>query len=121
MSQKHGFLRSVFVAFSGIAEALRNERNFRIQFAFGTIVVVLMILLGLSPIEDSIIILMILVVLSLELINSQVERSLDFVHPESHPKVRAIKDLSAGAVLLSVICSLIVGALIFWPHIVKLL
>jgi diacylglycerol kinase len=64
---------------------------------------------------------MTLVVLSLELINSQVERILDLVQPEDHPRVKTIKDFSASAVLLSVIGSVVVGIIIFWPHIIALL
>ena len=62
-------------------------------------------------------ILTILVVLSLELINSQIEKFLDLIQPEHHPRVKIIKDFSAGAVLLSAIGSVVIGLLIFWPHI----
>ncbi|MCX6722618.1 MAG: diacylglycerol kinase [Candidatus Staskawiczbacteria bacterium] len=63
----------------------------------------------------------ILVVLSLELINSQIEKFLDIIQPEHHPRVKIIKDFSAGAVLISVIGSIIIGFLIFWPHIIEII
>jgi diacylglycerol kinase len=74
--------------------------------------------LGLNSIEKSILLLTILVVLSLELINSQIEKFLDVVQPDLHPKVKEIKDFSAGAVLLSVLGSVIIGILVFLPYVV---
>ena len=91
------------------------------QFLIGVIVIFFMIFFGLNPIEDSILLLTIIVVLSLELINSQIEKFLDIIHPEHHPRVKIIKDYSAGAVLLSAIGSVIIGILIFWPYIINLI
>lgn len=78
--------------------------------------VVLMMAMGLGAIEKSILLLTMMVVLSLELINSQVEKFLDILHPDHHPRVKIIKDFSAGAVLLSSLGSIIIGLLIFWPY-----
>ena len=115
------FLSSVRIAFSGIRSAFKKERNFRIQFLIALLVIILMILLGLNIIEKSILLLNIFVVLSLELINSQIEKFLDMIEPGIRPKVRTIKDLSAGAVLFSVFGSVVIGFLIFLPYIIKLI
>ncbi len=101
----------------GLTTAFKEEQNFRIQCFIAVIVVALMILLGLNPQEKSILLLTILVVLSLELINSQIEKFLDLIQPDHHPKVKVIKDFSAGAVLLSALGSVVIGVLIFLPHI----
>lgn len=100
----------------GIGAAFREEANFRIQFLIAILVVFFMMVLGLNAIEKSILLLMILVVLSLELINSQIEKFLDLIEPNHHPRVKIIKDFSAGAVLLSAIGSMVIGILIFLPH-----
>jgi len=115
------FLNSIKIAFLGIKSALKRERNFRIQFLIALMVIILMVILGLNPIEKSILLLTISVVLSLELINSQIEKFLDLIKPEIQPKVKTIKDLSAGAVLFSVLGSIIIGFLIFLPYIIKLI
>ncbi len=101
--------------------AFREERNFRIQFLIGSAVIVLMIVLDLNYIEKSILLLTILVVLGLELINSQIEKFLDLIQPDHHPRVKIIKDFSAGAVLLSALVSIVIGILIFLPHIISLI
>lgn len=109
------------IAFLGVTTAFKKERNFRIQFSIGVIVIILMIILGLNSIEKSILLLTVLVVLSLELINSQIEKILDLIQPNLHPKVKIIKDFSAGAVLISVVGSIIIGILIFLPYILNLM
>ncbi len=114
------FLNSFKTAFKGVITALKKEGNFRIQFSIGLAVIFFMIILDLSSIEKSILFLTILVVLSLELINSQIEKFLDLIHPDLHPKVKIIKDFSAGAVLISALGSVIIGLMIFLPHIIKL-
>ena len=121
MIKKQSIFNSLKVAIYGLGAALKEERNFRIQFLIGVIVIFFMFILGLNAIEDSILLLMILVVLSLELINSQIEKFLDLIQPEHHPKVKIIKDFSAGAVLLSIIGSVVIGILIFLPHIINII
>jgi len=116
-SQK--FLYRLKIAVLGLKAAFKEERNFRIQFIIGIAVIFFMIIFGLTSIEKSILILMILVVLGLELINSQIEKFLDLIQPDHHPRVKIIKDFSAGAVLLSALGSIIVGILIFLPYIIN--
>jgi diacylglycerol kinase len=107
---------SLKIAFYGLISAFKEERNFRIQVLIAAFVVMLIGFFGLNPIETSILLLTIMAVLSFELINSQIEKFLDILHPDHHPRVKIIKDFSAGAVLLSAIGSVIIGVLIFWPH-----
>jgi len=119
MNKNQNLLNSFKIAFLGLISAFKKEKNFRIQCLIGIIVIFLMIVLDLNAIEKSILLLMILVVLSLELINSQIEKFLDFIQPDHHLKVKIIKDFSAGAVLLSAIGSIVIGILIFLPYIIK--
>ena len=119
--KNQNFLNRLKIAFFGLVSALKEENNFRIQFLIAIAVIFFMIVLGLNFIEQSVLILMILVVLSLELINSQIEKFLDLIQPEHHPRVKIIKDFSAGAVLLSAIGSIVIGVLIFLPHITNIM
>jgi len=119
MYQKQKFITSLKIAVFGLKSAFKEEKNFRIQFLIGIIVIFFMIIFGLNAIESSILLLMILVVLSLELINSQIEKFLDLIQPDHHPRVKIIKDFSAGAVLLSAIGSVVIGILIFLPHVLR--
>ena len=118
--KNENFLPSLKTSVSGLAIAFMEENNFRKQFVIGIVVIFLMIGFDLNSIEKSILLLTILVVLSLELINSQIEKFLDVVQPELHPKVKEIKDFSAGAVLLASFGSVIIGVLIFLPYMADL-
>ena len=52
-----------------------------------------------------------------EIFNTAIEKTMDFISPEYHPRVKVIKDLSAAAVLVAAFVSMITGALIFIPKI----
>ena len=116
MLKNQPFLYSLKVALFGLVSAFKEERNFRTQVFIAVIVVIFMVQLDLAAIEISVLILM-MVVLSLELVNSQIEKFLDILHPSHHPRVKIIKDFSAGAVLLSALGSIVIGVLIFFPHV----
>lgn len=53
-------------------------------------------------------------VLVSEALNSAIERLADFVEPKYHEKIGIIKDISAGAVLISAIVALIIGYIVFF-------
>ena len=109
------------VAFKGIRIAIKEEQTFTIQLFIGALILILMYWLPLNNIERAILILAIILVLSLELINSQIERTLDVLYPDFHPKVGRIKDMAAGAVLIVSIGSIFIGLLILLPAILEVL
>ena len=117
MLKNQPFLYSLKVALFGLVSAFKEERNFRTQVFIAVIVVIFMVQLDLAAIEISVLILTMMVVLSLELVNSQIEKFLDILHPSHHPRVKIIKDFSAAAVLLSALGSIVIGVLIFFPHV----
>lgn len=56
-----------------------------------------------------------------EALNTAFEFLADAASPNFHPIVRDAKDVAAGAVLVTAIASVIIGAIIFWPHIAPLM
>ena len=111
-------LRLAFkAAFRGLGLVIKEEQTFRIQAGVGALVVFFMFYFPLTALERTVLILAIVLVLSLELLNSQIERVLDFLQPNFDPRVRRIKDLSASAVLVAAIGSVLVGLLIFLPYV----
>lgn len=107
---------SIKAAIIGLKAAIKEEQTFKIQVAVAILVIFFMFYYPLIVLERVILILTILLVLGLELINSQIERILDFLEPEFNHKIRKIKDLSASAVLVVVIGSIFIGLLIFLPY-----
>jgi diacylglycerol kinase len=105
-------------AFQGLKFAFSGQ-SFRIMCFFGILAIILMIVLGLSFQERIILILSIALVLSLELINSQIEKILDILQPNHDQRIKIIKDMSAAAVLIVSLTALLIGILIFLPYILK--
>jgi undecaprenol kinase len=103
-------------AFRGLKTAFCEEQSFKIQVITALLVLVLMFYFPLHYIERAIILLAIIFVLGLELINSQVERIMDVVQFDHNPKIKAIKDLSASAVLIAAVGALAIGFFIFLPY-----
>ncbi len=106
-------------AIHGIALASK-ERVFRILLFCAVVVFFALFYFPLTITEKTIIILTTILVLSLELINSQIERVLDILRPDYSEEVRKIKDISAGAVLLFCLAAAVIGILIFLPYILAI-
>lgn len=70
-------------------------------------------LLQLTYIEWAIIVTQIGLVWAAEAFNSAIEKIVDFISPEFHPKAGAIKDIAAGAVLFIAMSAAITGLIIF--------
>ena len=111
-------LRSFRYAFAGLRLLLREEHNARIHATITVLVVVAGIVLRVSPVEWGVLVICIGMVLSAEAFNSAIERIADYLTTERDERIRDIKDLAAGAVLLCAITAAIVGLIVFVPHIV---
>ena len=102
-------------AFRGLATAFK-ENTIRVFLFISLLVVFLMFWLEIPVTQKAILLAVIGVTLSLELLNSQIERILDHFCPKDDANVRAIKDISAGAVLLIVVVDVIIGLVILLPE-----
>ncbi|PIQ67428.1 diacylglycerol kinase [Candidatus Uhrbacteria bacterium CG_4_10_14_0_2_um_filter_41_7] len=114
--QLHTFFRSLKNAGKGILSVARAEINFKIQLTIGLAVLILMIILPLAPWERILLILMISAVLVLEILNTAFERISDALKPRLSPVVKEVKDIMAGAVLLTSITAVLVATLVFWSY-----
>ena len=114
-------IRSFRVAFRGLFFAAKHEITFRTGLVISLVVIFFTFYFPLSSLERAIIFLSIIGVLGMELMNTQVERTTDLIDKNYNYKIKIIKDLAAGAVLLMVIGSAIIGYLIFVPYIIKFL
>lgn len=111
------FRKSFGHAANGLREALIHERNFKIMLGMASVLVGAMFYFPTSRIEKAILATTIFAVLTLEMVNIAIERLLDFLHPTHHEEVRIIKDLIAAIVLIASFGAIIIGLMIFWPHI----
>jgi diacylglycerol kinase len=116
---KHNFFQSRKQSYNhavnGIKLLFKTQINFVIEVAACLIVVFLGLLFGLNTVEWCFIVISIFFVLISEAINSSLEFLSDKISEESSPIIKKVKDISAGAVLLSVISSIIIGLMVFIP------
>ncbi len=109
-------LKSFKYSFQGI-QISNQEHNFRVMLISALVVILLGFILKISYFEWLIFILIITIVLSLEALNTALEKILDYLEPNLSDKIRIIKDSIAGAVAISIFASLIIGLMIFLPKI----
>ncbi|MDD2758188.1 MAG: diacylglycerol kinase family protein [Patescibacteria group bacterium] len=107
-------------AAGGIKYAAENERNFRIQLIFALLVFVAAAYFPLKISETLLIVIMVFMVLVVELLNTALEKFTDLLKPRLHYYVKAVKDIMAGAVLLTSLGAVVVGVIIFLPYFIKL-
>ena len=119
MKSKHSLFQSFRFAFKGFAAAFK-ERNFIIHLSATFLVIVFGCIFSISIPEWISISICVALVLSLELMNSSIERIIDLLHPQQDPKAGEIKDIAAASVLISVIISVIIGLIIFLPKIYRI-
>lgn len=112
MAGRGGFLHALQRAGAGVAMALREERNLRIQAVIGVLALALSLWLGVGT---ALVLLACGVVLASELVNTALERLADALHPSDHPLVGAAKDAAAGAVLVSAAIAVLVGLVTLGP------
>ncbi len=110
---------SLRCAFSGIRYALATERNLCIHFFAFVLALLAAYFLNISRFEILIILLISAMTFSLELANTAIERLADKVSPQYDEKIGVIKDVMAGAVLVSSIFSIIIGLIIFVGPLLK--
>lgn len=103
-------------AINGIIESVNTERNMKIHIVIATMVLILSFLLDFTRVELIIIAITTMLVLVTELINTAIETLTDLtIDGKYHELAKKTKDISAGAVLLMSVNSLIVGYLLLYP------
>ena len=118
LRKKRKKLRNSFkYAFEGIAEAWKTEQNLKIHFAIMALVIIAGFMFKISAMEWIVCLLLFAIVISLELINTAIETTVDIAMPDINEKAKYAKDIAAGAVLFSAIISVIIGLIIFLPKI----
>jgi undecaprenol kinase len=103
------FGRRLGFAVNGLYLAFFREHSFRFQVIAGAAVFVALLLTRPSPAWWAIVALAVGFVLVAELFNTALEVLADHLHPEQHPEIRAVKDIAAGAVLISSVFALLVA------------
>lgn len=105
--------KSFACALRGIVHCIKNERNMRFHTVVAFYVLILSYIFELSYEKVSIVLLTISAVLTTEMVNTVVEELADMAVDDYNMSVRIIKDISAGAVMVSAIFSVAIGIIMF--------
>lgn len=112
--------RSMGCALSGVKYGVLAERNMKIHLSAALLVFTAAVWLDLSRMEWGLLVLTVFLVLVAEMINTAVENAVDMFTRDYHPLARTAKNVAAGAVLLAAVNAVIMGFIIFLPHIIRL-
>lgn len=109
--------KSFGYAFAGIKSFFNSQHNAWIHLLATVVVIFLAVFFHISNSEAVALIFAVGFVWVSELLNTAIEKIMDFISVERDPKIKLIKDISAGSVLVAAITALAVGCFVFIPKI----
>jgi diacylglycerol kinase (ATP) len=110
-----GRLKSVTYAFKGAVKLITTEHSIMVQFSLGILMAIAGFYFGISKTEWLFQTFAIGLVMSIEGLNTAVEKMADFIHPNYHERIGFIKDIAAGAVFFAAMTAIAIGLIIYIP------
>lgn len=111
------FLKSFLFALNGIKASL-GEVNLRIHLVVALLAVAAGLYCGITEAEWLSIVFAMGLVISTELINTAIEHLVNLVSPQHQPAAGKVKDIAAGAVLVSAVTAAVIGLIVFAKYII---
>jgi len=109
------FHRSLCFALQGIGWSLRSEPHLRIHCGAALAVILLALGMGFDCLRMAVLLGAMALVITAELINTAIEKTVDLVVKEYHPLAEIVKNVAAGAVLVSALSAVGCGLFLFGP------
>jgi len=110
---KKSLLKSFRHAFSGLFYTIMNEKNFRIHIIAIVYTMTFSILYGLERVEYVILILIFVLVLITEIINTSIESSINLKVAVFDKYAKIAKDTAAAAVLITAAAAVATAVVLF--------
>jgi len=111
--RKPVFQKSLKNALEGLVWILRNERNFQIEIFSLLINLFLITFLHLNAVDTALILMVCFLVLAAEIFNTCIEKICDLVKFDYDQRIKIIKDLAAGAVLVLSFLAVLIALFIY--------
>ena len=102
-------------ALKGAIKLITTEHSIMVQSSLAVGLIIAGFYFNISHEEWMFQTLAIGLVLSIEGLNTAVEKVADFIHPEFHQKIGFIKDIAAGAVFFAAMTAIAIGLMIYLP------
>ncbi len=110
-----GRLKSIGFAVKGAIKLITTEHSVMVQSSIGVLLIGAGFYFHITTTEWLFQILAIGMVLSVEGLNTAVEKIADFIHPNYHEKIGFIKDIAAGAVFFAAMTAIAIVFIIYVP------
>ncbi len=111
-----GRLKSMVFALKGAFKLITTEHSVMVQSSLAVLMTFAGFYFGITRVEWMMQILVFGLVLSIEGLNTAVEKVADFIHPEYHERIGFIKDIAAGAVFFAALTAIAIGCIIYFPY-----
>ena len=117
------FAMGFVYAFRGLGLAARG-RNMAVHILLALVAISLLAAYSITGARFDVVVVLIGLVIAMETVNTAIEALCNLVSDELHltnpdPRIRNIKDMSAGAVLIVAIASGIVACFIYLPYLTR--
>ena len=109
------FRKSVAHAIHGVIHIIEHERNARIHLLVAMLAFALGLALKLTNVELAAVFFAAIIVFLAETFNTAIERTLDMIDTEENPRIKLIKDMAAGGVLIAAVAAVMIGIVVFGP------
>lgn len=107
-------------AIAGLIYAYGNEQSLWLHGLGVIAVIILGLIFKISFLKWAILIISLMVVLSVELLNTAIEACVDLVTKEFHPLAKIAKDCGGAATFVATIVLLVICGFIFVPELIIL-
>jgi diacylglycerol kinase len=114
------FFSTFLYAINGISATIRAEKNMRIHLLITSAVVIAGLLFRITKIEWIVVLLCSGCVIAAEMVNTAIEKLADIITTEKDNRIKMVKDISAGAVLIISITACGAGIILFLPYLLGL-
>ena len=110
------FFSSLRFSVEGFIAALRFEPSFREDLIFAIILVPFAIILPVNAVSTAVMIAALFLIIIVELLNSAIEWTIDYISTEKHPLAKRAKDMASAAVFLSYLNCIVVWLIIIFAN-----
>jgi diacylglycerol kinase (ATP) len=110
-----GRLKSMGFALKGAVKLITTEHSVMVQFSISVLLIFAGFYFHITASEWMFQTLAVGLVLSIEGLNTAVEKIADFIHPDFNEKIGFIKDIAAGAVFFAAMTAIAIGLIIYIP------
>lgn len=113
------FIDSANDAINGILHAAKTQRHMRYHLVAALVMLVISLLLGISWTEFAVLVVLAIIVISTEMLNTALETITDILFKDYDTRAKIIKDTAAGAVLITAMGAAVIGYIILFAPLKK--